>query len=83
MSSTPQSKPAQPTASATMGLADETQVPMGALAPWASSSWRNGFMVWGPVAERTMPAGLPGTVRSVTQCPATPAGLAHRRRPCA
>jgi hypothetical protein len=29
MSSTPQSKPALPTASATMGLADMTQVPMG------------------------------------------------------
>jgi hypothetical protein len=44
MSSTPQSKPAEPTASATMALADDTQVPMGERAPWARSSWVNGFM---------------------------------------
>ena len=44
MSITPQSKPAQPTASTTMGLADITQVPMGVRWARLLSSWVKGFI---------------------------------------
>ena len=44
MSTTPQSKPAWPMASATIGLAELIQVPMGGLLPAARISWLNGFI---------------------------------------
>jgi hypothetical protein len=45
MSSTAQSKPATPTASATMGLADITQVPSGVCVVRSASSCLKRFMV--------------------------------------
>ena len=44
MSSTPQSKPAVPTASATIGLADITQVPIGVFVARSASSRWNAFI---------------------------------------